>query len=87
MRGDFLDIVLILLAAAFAVGGYRQGFIVGVLGCAGFLAGAAVGVIAAPHVAGSAAFIPARATGSFETPIAGKCSFIGTTRRSAHSTS
>ena len=60
MRGDFLDIVLILLAAAFAVGGYRQGFIVGVLGCAGFLAGAAVGVIAAPHVAGFLARDPAQ---------------------------
>ena len=58
MRGDFLDIVLILLAAAFAVGGYRQGFIVGVLGCAGFLAGAAVGVIAAPRVAGFLAHDP-----------------------------
>jgi S1-C subfamily serine protease len=58
VRGDFLDIVLILLAAAFAVGGYRQGFIVGVLGCAGFLAGAAVGVIAAPHVAGFLAHDP-----------------------------
>ena len=58
MRGDFLDIVLILLAAAFAVGGYRQGFIVGVLGCAGFLAGAAVGVISAPRVAGFLAHDP-----------------------------
>ena len=58
MRGDFLDIVLILLAAAFAVGGYRQGFIVGVLGCAGFLAGAAVGVISAPQVAGFLAHDP-----------------------------
>lgn len=60
MRGDFLDIVLILLAAAFAVGGYRQGFIVGALGCAGFLAGAAVGVIAAPRVAGFLAHDPAQ---------------------------
>jgi S1-C subfamily serine protease len=60
VRGDFLDIVLILLAAAFAVGGYRQGFIVGVLGCAGFLAGAAVGVIAAPRVAGFFAHDPAQ---------------------------
>jgi S1-C subfamily serine protease len=58
VRGDFLDIVLVLLAAAFAVGGYRQGFIVGVLGCAGFLAGAAVGVISAPRVAGFVAHDP-----------------------------
>jgi len=58
VRGDFLDIVLILLAAAFAVGGYRQGFIVGVLGCVGFFAGAAVGVISAPQVAGFLAHDP-----------------------------
>jgi S1-C subfamily serine protease len=51
VRGDFLDIILVLLAAAFAVGGYRQGFIVGALGCAGFLVGAAVGIICAPQIA------------------------------------
>ena len=60
MRGDFLDIILVLLAAAFAVGGYRQGFIVGVLGCAGFLAGATVGIICAPQVAGFVAHDPAQ---------------------------
>ena len=51
MPGDLLDLILILLAAAFAVAGYRQGFIVGVLSCIGFLAGAAVGAIFAPSVA------------------------------------
>ena len=60
MRGDFLDIILVLLAAAFAVGGYRQGFIVGVLGCAGFLVGATVGVICAPQVVGFVAHDPAQ---------------------------
>src|SRR5215468_5896293 len=33
--GDLLDLILIALAAAFAVAGYRQGFIVGVLSFVG----------------------------------------------------
>ena len=40
-----------MLAAAFAVAGYRQGFIVGVLSCIGFLAGAAIGATFSPGVA------------------------------------
>ncbi|HEV2372303.1 MAG TPA: MarP family serine protease [Streptosporangiaceae bacterium] len=51
MPGDLLDLVLIGLAAAFAVAGYRQGFIVGVLSFAGFLVGAAVGALFSPQVA------------------------------------
>jgi len=51
MRGDLLDLILIALAAAFAVDGYRQGFIVGVMGVLGFLGGAVAGVILSPHVA------------------------------------
>jgi S1-C subfamily serine protease len=51
MPGDLLDLILIVLAAAFAVAGYRQGFIVGVLSCIGFLAGAAVGATFSPGVA------------------------------------
>jgi S1-C subfamily serine protease len=49
--GDVLDLILIALAAAFAVAGYRQGFIIGALGLAGFLGGAAVGAIFSPHIA------------------------------------
>jgi S1-C subfamily serine protease len=49
--GDLLDLILVVLAAAFAVAGYRQGFIVGVLSCIGFLAGAAVGATFSPSVA------------------------------------
>ena len=45
MSGDLLDLILIALAAAFAVAGYRQGFIVGVLSFAGFLGGAAIGAL------------------------------------------
>ena len=51
MPGDLLDLILIALAAAFAVAGYRQGFIVGVLSCIGFLGGAAVGAAFSPSIA------------------------------------
>ncbi len=53
MSGDLLDLILIALAAAFAVAGYRQGFIVGILSFAGFLGGAAVGASFAPRLARS----------------------------------
>jgi S1-C subfamily serine protease len=49
--GDLLDLILVVLAAAFAVAGYRQGFIVGVLSFAGFVGGAAVGAVISPAVA------------------------------------
>ena len=51
MPGDLLDLILIALAAAFAVAGYRQGFIVGVLSFVGFLGGAAVGALFSPAIA------------------------------------
>ncbi len=53
MSGDVLDLILLALAAAFAVAGYRQGFIIGVLSFAGFLGGAAVGALFAPRLARS----------------------------------
>jgi S1-C subfamily serine protease len=46
-----LDLVLVALAAAFGVAGYRQGFIVGALSFLGFIGGAAVGVHYAPTIA------------------------------------
>jgi S1-C subfamily serine protease len=49
--GDLLDLILIALAVAFAVAGYRQGFIVGVLSFVGFLGGAAVGAVFSPVIA------------------------------------
>jgi S1-C subfamily serine protease len=49
--GDLLDLILIALAAAFAVAGYRQGFIIGVLSLVGFLGGAAVGAVFSPAIA------------------------------------
>ncbi len=50
MPGDLLDLILIALAAAFGVAGYRQGFIIGVLSFAGFLGGAAVGALFSPSI-------------------------------------
>jgi S1-C subfamily serine protease len=48
--GDYLDLILIVLAAAFAVAGYRQGFIIGMMSFVGFVGGVAVGAIIAPRV-------------------------------------
>jgi len=48
--GDLLDLVLIALIAAFAVAGYRQGFIIGVLSLAGFVLGVAGGAFIAPGI-------------------------------------
>src|SRR5262252_3758114 len=49
--GDLLDVFLVVLAAAFAVEGYRQGFVVGALGVIGFLTAAAAGAALAPGIA------------------------------------
>jgi S1-C subfamily serine protease len=50
VRGDLLDLVLVVLAAAFAVSGYRQGFIVGVLSFVGFVGGAVLGAEFGPVI-------------------------------------
>ncbi len=51
MPGDLLDLILVILVAAFAVSGYRQGFIIGVLSFAGFIVGAVLGTLFAPGLA------------------------------------
>ncbi len=48
--GDLLDLILIVAVAAFAVSGYRQGFIIGIMSVGGFLGGAAVGALIAPPI-------------------------------------
>jgi S1-C subfamily serine protease len=50
-----LDLILIVLAGAFAVAGYRQGFIIGILSFAGFVGGVAIGAIFAPRISRSVA--------------------------------
>lgn len=52
MRGDWLDVVLVVLVALSAFSGYRQGFVVGVLSFIGLLGGGVLGAEIAPWVAG-----------------------------------
>ncbi len=56
MTGSLLDVVLVVACLLFAVSGYRQGFVVGVLSFVGFLGGGVLGARLAPSVAGSAFF-------------------------------
>jgi S1-C subfamily serine protease len=51
VRGDLLDLALIVVAVAFALSGYRQGFIVGSLSFIGFVGGAVLGAEFGPAVA------------------------------------
>ena len=51
MPGDFLDLILVVLVVAFAVAGYRQGFIIGVLSFIGFIGGGAIGAAFASKIA------------------------------------
>ena len=51
MRGDLLDLILLGAAALFAVSGYRQGFVVGLLSFVGFLGGGVLGAKVAPTLA------------------------------------
>jgi S1-C subfamily serine protease len=51
VRGDLLDLALLVLAAAFAVSGYRQGFIIGSLSFVGFVGGAVLGAEYGPGLA------------------------------------
>jgi S1-C subfamily serine protease len=50
VHADLLDLALLVIAAAFAVSGYRQGFVIGALSFAGFLGGAVAGAIFAPGI-------------------------------------
>jgi S1-C subfamily serine protease len=49
--GDLLDLLLLLAVVVFAISGYRQGMLVGVLSFVGFIGGGALGALIAPHVA------------------------------------
>ncbi|MBO3745828.1 MarP family serine protease [Streptosporangiaceae bacterium NEAU-GS5] len=50
MGGDLLDLILVGLVVAFAVSGYRQGFIIGAFSFLGFVGGAVVGMFIAPPI-------------------------------------
>jgi S1-C subfamily serine protease len=60
VSGDLLDLILIVLVAAFAVSGYRQGFIIGALSFAGFVVGAVLGTLFAPALARALTSQPAQ---------------------------
>ncbi|MEO7261606.1 MAG: MarP family serine protease [Jatrophihabitantaceae bacterium] len=51
MQGDLLDLALVVMALLSALAGYRRGLICSITSFAGFLAGAAIGVQAAPAIA------------------------------------
>jgi S1-C subfamily serine protease len=51
VSGDVLDVLLLVVVAAFAVSGYRQGFIVGILSFFGFVGGALLGAEFGPDIA------------------------------------
>jgi S1-C subfamily serine protease len=50
VRGDLLDLALLVIAAAFALSGYRQGFVVGSLSFIGFVGGAVLGAEFGPSI-------------------------------------
>lgn len=47
---DLLDLIIILICIGFAVSGYRQGFVVGVMSFVGFVGGLLIGVWLVPQV-------------------------------------
>lgn len=51
MYGSLVDVVLIILIVIFAVNGYRQGFVIGLLSFVGFFGGAAIGLQLGPRLA------------------------------------
>ena len=51
MRGDLLDVILLVACLLFLISGYRQGFVVGVLSFCGFLGGGVLGATFAPSLA------------------------------------
>lgn len=50
MEGSLLDIVLLVAVLVFAISGYRQGFVIGILSFVGFFGGALVGLQLAPQL-------------------------------------
>ena len=51
MYGSVVDIVVVVLAILFAINGYRQGFVVGILSFIGFIGGALIGLQLTPYTA------------------------------------
>jgi S1-C subfamily serine protease len=53
VHGSIIDIFLLVLIVVFAINGYRQGFVVGLLSFFGFFGGAAIGLQLGPALAGN----------------------------------
>jgi hypothetical protein len=89
VSGSVIDIVLVLLVVMFAVNGYRQGFLVGLLSFAGFFGGALLGLQIGPLIAEQFDDDPIRVVISlaavFGLAVAGQAlaSFVGNRLRSA----
>jgi S1-C subfamily serine protease len=65
MSGNALDVGLVVVGVLFALSGYRQGFLVGVLSFGGFLGGGVLGAHVAPDLA------TLRPLASFPRPVVG----------------
>lgn len=60
VQADVLDIVLLVFVVVFAVSGYRQGLIIGLLSFCGFLGGGVLGAFIAPSIAAKIVSGPAQ---------------------------
>jgi S1-C subfamily serine protease len=89
VSGSLIDVVLLVLVLVFAINGYRQGFLVGLLSFVGFFGGALLGLQLGPLLARQFSADPLRVVVSvlsiFAFAIAGQAiaSFIGTRLRYA----
>lgn len=89
MSGSIIDIVVLVLIVVFAINGYRQGFLVGLLSFAGFFAGALLGLQLGPmlanHVSSDTGRVMASLLGIFGCAIAGQAltGLLGTRLRGA----
>jgi S1-C subfamily serine protease len=90
VSGSVIDIVLLLLVVMFAVNGYRQGFLVGLLSFVGFFGGALLGLQLGPLIAeqfftSDAARVVISLSAVFGLAVAGQAlaSFVGNRLRSA----
>lgn len=87
MPGTVIDFVLVVLVLVFAINGYRQGFLVGLLSFVGFFGGALLGLRLGPLIARQFEADPVRVIVSlvaiFGLAVAGQAmaSFVGTRLR------
>jgi S1-C subfamily serine protease len=89
VSGSVIDIFLVLLVLVFAINGYRQGFLVGLLSFVGFFGGALLGLQIGPRIAdhldGDSTRVIVSLAAVFGLAIAGQAlaSFIGSHLRNA----